>query len=279
VQLRNYVKEVAFYRQLQSRLSIRSPRCYHAAIAGEGPEFSLLLEDMAPAQQGDQLAGCSAQIARAAVLELVGLHAPSWGAAAFRGLEWLGEPTPDTTAMIRGLYQATLAGFVARYGPRLRADEIAIIEQVATSSGPPFVVPPEPLALVHVDYRLDNMLIDAASDPPRVTVVDWQSITLGNPLSDVAYFLGAGLVPEERRRVEEGIVREYHAALGAAGVAGYPWERCWEDYRRGAFAGFAVTVVASMIVQETERGNEMFVAMARRHARHAIDLGSKEFLG
>jgi hypothetical protein len=32
------------------------------------------------------------------------------------------------------------------------------------------------------------------------------------------------------------------------------------------------------MVQQTERGDVMFTAMARRHARHAIDLGSAEFL-
>ena len=68
-------------------------------------------------------------------------------------------------------------------------------------------------------------------------------------------------------------------ALLEMGVRGYGWDACWTDYRRGSFAGFAVTVVASMIVQETPRGNEMFLTMARRHARHALDLGSAEFLG
>src|SRR5262245_5056148 len=41
VQLGNYIKEVSFYRDLQARLTIRSPRCYHSAIAGVGPQFCL----------------------------------------------------------------------------------------------------------------------------------------------------------------------------------------------------------------------------------------------
>ena len=61
-------------------------------------------------------------------------------------------------------------------------------------------------------------------------------------------------------------------------MTGYDWDRCWADYRRGSFHGFAVTVIASTIVVETERGNDMFTAMARRHARHALDLGATEFL-
>ena len=32
-----------------------------------------------------------------------------------------------------------------------------------------------------------------------------------------------------------------------------------------------MAVVASMIVEVTERGDAMFLAMARRHAAHAID--------
>ncbi len=40
-----------------------------------------------------------------------------------------------------------------------------------------------------------------------------------------------------------------------------------------------MAVVASMIVQQTERGDAMFTAMAARHSRHAIDIGAAEFLG
>jgi hypothetical protein len=108
--------------------------------------------------------------------------------------------------------------------------------------------------------------------------VDWQSLVIGSPLSDVAYFLGASLLPEVRRPVERELVRAYHDALLTEGVRDYAFDQCWQDYRRGAFAGFAVTVVASVLVQETARGNAMFIAMAQRHARHALDLGSAEFL-
>jgi len=97
-------------------------------------------------------------------------------------------------------------------------------------------------------------------------------------LHDVAYFLGAGLTAENRRSSEEGIVRGYCTALNAAGIDDYPWDRCWNDYRRGVFAGFTVTVIASMLVQQTERGDAMFTTMAQRHARHALDLDATEFL-
>ena len=154
-----------------------------------------------------------------------------------------------------------------------------IISRVAESKAAPFEPLGDPFAVVHVDYRLDNLLIDEKPDPPSIAAVDWQSLTLGNPLADVAYFLGAGLLPEERRAHEREIVAAYHRGLLEAGVTGYDEARCWNDYRRGVFAGFAVTVVAAPLVEQTERGDEMFTAMARRHTRHALDLGSEEFLG
>jgi hypothetical protein len=279
VQLRNYYKEVRFYRDLKHRLDIATPRCYYAEIVGEGPEFMLLLEDLRPAEQGDQLAGCDEVVAEAAVLELVGLHAPLWNDASLLGVDWIGAPTEESRGTLQGLYATLLPGFLDRYGARLAADEAAIIARVAEAPSAPLFDPLEdPFSLVHVDYRLDNLLIDPRVAPPQIAVVDWQSITLGRPLSDVAYFLGAGLLPERRRPVEQGIVRAYHAALCARGVDGYGWERCWTDYRRGSFAGFGVTVIASMLVQQTPRGDDMFTAMARRHSRHALDLGAGEFL-
>ena len=277
VQLRNYYREVQFYRHLAGRLSISIPQHYFDAIEGEGPEFVLLLEDMAPAEQGDQLGGCSVDVARAAVLELVGLQAPSWCDESLKGYDWLytlqeGEVTTGS------LYQQLVPAFLDRFGERLEQDERDIIARVGNSPDCPLFRPAEmPFCLEHVDYRLDNMLIDELQSPPKVTVVDWQSPRLGPPMNDVAYFLGAGLLPEVRREAEESILRDYHTALTAAGVA-FSWDDCWDGYRKGVFCGFGVTVIASMIVQQTARGDEMFTVMARRHARHALDLGSEEFL-
>jgi aminoglycoside phosphotransferase (APT) family kinase protein len=45
-------------------------------------------------------------------------------------------------------------------------------------------------ALVHGDYRLDNVLIDGPAGGERITaVLDWEMSTLGDPLSDLALLL------------------------------------------------------------------------------------------
>lgn len=278
VLMRNYLKEVSFYRVLQARVHIRTPRCYFAAIEGPGPSFMLLLEDLAPARQGDQLQGCSVEVADAAVQELVSLHAPSWCDAELMQHAWLDPATPEMIRFGRALYAHNVRGVLRRYGDRLELDEATVIERVGQSTAAPFELLGDVFSLVHVDYRLDNVLIDERTSPPRVCTVDWQSVMLGNPLSDVAYFLGAGLLPDVRREAERDIVRRYHAGLCKAGVRDYSWERCWHDYRRGTFTGLVVTVIASLMVKQTERGDDMFTAMAQRHARHVLDLGADELM-
>ena len=133
-------------------------------------------------------------------------------------------------------------------------------------------------SLEHYDYRLDNVLINEETNPPIVTAVDWQSIRVGKPLNDVAYFVGSAVEPEVRREIEQDILRDYHAALVEAGVSDFSMDDCFREYRKGVYAGFAVSVVAPVLVVRTERGDKMFTTMARRYAQMAIDLDADEFL-
>src|SRR3546814_15425828 len=52
-----YVKEVSWYRELAAGSGVAAPRCHHAEIADDEVDFVLILSDLAPARQGDQLAG------------------------------------------------------------------------------------------------------------------------------------------------------------------------------------------------------------------------------
>jgi len=277
VALRIYSREVMFYRELAPRVSIAIPKCYYADIIDEGPQFLILMEDLHPAEQGDQLNGCSLEVARTAVLELVGLQAPTWCDEGLQ--EKLAEPPDGFFADMHARYNEMLPGFLERYAARLAADEVDIIARMGESRSCPVYQPTAtPFCLEHRDYRLDNLLIDERTTPPKVTVVDWQGLKVGRPLNDVALCIAGGLDPTERAKVEQGIVRDYHTALVQAGIAGFDWTQCWHEYRRATFAGFGLTIISAMVVEQTARGDDMFVAMAHRYARHALDLGADEFL-
>ena len=276
----NYAREVGFYLHLQPRLTIPTPDCYHAAIDQSTQDFVILLEDMAPAEQGDQLSGCDLDTARIAVGNLVGLHRPTWCDSSLKELDWLMSGNPfETQALVRTFYQSLLGGFMDLCGRELSPSQRALYESVAEASKFPIAPPPgEVFSVVHLDYRLDNLLIDDRQTPPRVAAVDWQTVSVGHPLTDVSYFLGASLLPEHRRIVEDGMVRAYHEALCDSGVEDLDWPQCWEAYRRGSFHGLGIAVLASMMVQRTERGDQLMATMADRHSAHALDLGASEFL-
>jgi hypothetical protein len=48
---------------------------------------------------------------------------------------------------------------------------------------------------------------------------------------DLAHMMAVFWFPERRRALELPLLRRWHARLCERGVAGYPWERCWHDYR------------------------------------------------
>ena len=112
----------------------------------------------------------------------------------------------------------------------------------------------------------------------RLTVVDWQTAGVGCGASDVAYFLGAGLLPDVRRAHERDLLREYHDELLGYGVHDYPYERLWHDYTWYSYAGYVMAIVASMLVVQTPRGDDMFMTMASRHGQHIIDLEAERLL-
>lgn len=274
IAFRSYEKEVRFYQEMAERLPVRTPRMHYADLDVATASFVLLLEDLEPARAGDQLRGCDTDLAAAAVAELVNLHAPLWGDPSLAQLDWLHGNPDGRAALLRDVLPLLWAGFQERYAASLephvkQAGDVYFGRMDAGYAGD------RTFTVTHTDYRLDNLLI---SPDGVVTVVDWQTCGTGVGPSDVAYFLGAGLAPELRREAEDQLVRNYHAGLLAAGVTGYDWEDCWLDYRRGTWSGLSMAVLASMSVKRTDRGDQMFLAMAGRHARHALDLDAADVL-
>jgi aminoglycoside phosphotransferase (APT) family kinase protein len=112
---------------------------------------------------------------------------------------------------------------------------------------------------------------------PTCAVVDWQTPAHGDGVTDLAYFMGAGLMPDDRRASEDSLVSLYVSELRRY-VADVSFDDVWRRYRREALAGVVMSVVASQIVQRTDRGDDMFRAMATRHVRHALDMDSLSLL-
>ena len=270
---RLYEVEASFYRDLAGQLPVRTPACFYAHHDLETNAYIVVLEDVAPAEQGDQMCGCSPADIAAAVDELVLLHGPGWGDPALLDIEWLNRSTGDVSATV-GLLEMAVVPFRERYGDRLDAETMALVDRFMPRLADHLSYRPRPWTIVHVDFRADNLLFGL----DRVVVVDWQTVGLGPGPGDLAYLLGASLRPEDRRLAESELVDRYVAGLRAQAVTVAP-DDVWTLYRHYAFSGLVMAIAASFLVRRTERGDEMFMTMASRHAHQALDLDSESLIG
>lgn len=263
-----YRTEVSFYRELAPRIGVSVPRCYFAGISGDASSFTLLLQDMTPATAGDQLAGCTVAQAREAALTVSSLHAKSWCDPTLDKLDWL-IPRMSTYVEFTAPRFPTLAqNFIDKRDLDPATEDV--LRRFAEDYETWAVSRPMPYSLLHNDYRLDNLLFSPTGAP--LTIVDWQSLSTGRPLQDVAFLLGTGLPPEERRAHERGIIAAYHDALVAKGVQHYDRQQCWEDYRLALFHGPYICLMAEAVATPTQRGLQMFSLMAQRSATAIRDL-------
>lgn len=108
---------------------------------------------------------------------LADLHGLDYRAA---GLGDLGKP--------EGYVARQVAGWTERYA-RARTDNLPAIDRISgwlaehlpAESGP---------ALVHNDYKYDNLVLDPADLTRVVAVLDWEMATVGDPLMDLGTTLG-----------------------------------------------------------------------------------------
>ncbi len=273
----SYRSEHAFYTELADTLAVPLSRCYHCAMTGDGAEFVLLLGDMAPAEQADQIRGCTPAEARLAVNALAGLHGPRWCDPAWLNLAATVMPKPDE-ATARGLGDITVLAAGAtldKLGPRMSAEDRETVRQSAAMVGDWLLRAPERFSLLHGDYRADNLLFDPQRT--RVTVVDWQTLAVGLPARDLSYFVATSLRPEERADHERALVAAYQLAL-AGYVSGYDAETCWQDYRFGMLQVPMITTLGHAFSTATERGDDMALAMLQRGARAIRELGTLELI-
>jgi hypothetical protein len=266
----SYRCETNFYREFAHLITARVPQCFLSVTDEANNGFTLLLEDVAPAEAGDQIAGCSIEEARAAAINVAGLHAPTWNSPPVRELDWA---IPDLTAMPEftgELLANATKQFLERYTVNRATASVLqrySDEFVAWATGRR-----EPYSMLHGDYRLDNLLFPKADTPERVIAVDWQVVSFGLPLRDVTLLVATGLSTSDRRAGERSIVDAYHRRLVELGITDYDGETCWEDYRYALFQAPFITVLGALVAQPTERGDRMFTVMAERSATAIADL-------
>jgi hypothetical protein len=274
-----YRSEVEFYTDVATQMRVPVPGCYYSDISDSGADFVLVLADMAPAVQGDQIAGCTPAEAQLAVDAIAGLHGPSWCDPTWLGLASISMPKPGDEAAAKGLGDVSVMAAditIEKLGPRMSAEDRETLRAAMGLVTPWLLAEPDRFSLMHGDYRLDNLLFDP--DRTRITVVDWQTMGVGLPTRDLAYFTATSLAPEMRAEIERDLVGRYHEALVGYDVTGYDADTCWRDYRLGVVQAPLISALGFAFAASTERGDEMMLAMFHRGCRAIRELETLELI-
>ncbi|MDG2028265.1 MAG: phosphotransferase [Acidimicrobiales bacterium] len=262
-----YRNEVNFYLELAPDLDVVVPDCLYGAVTEDSSAFTLILEDLAPARQGDQIAGGTDDQILIAAENLAGLHAPRWGDPTLGDIEWLQASGGDAIAYV----ELFTPMFIERYDARLSDDAKRVFTEFGAKVGNWIDREPSVHTLVHGDYRLDNLMFASAYGGAPVSAVDWQTVGVAAGGRDLGYLLGNSADADDRRRHEPEALDRYRAAMTAAGVD-LSADDVMAQYRHGTFQGPFITMLGSIAVGQTDRGDDMFMAMAERSAAQIVDL-------
>ena len=278
---RFYEMESRFYEEVAGGISMRTPHCYYNQRASDSTDFIVLLEDLAPARVADQLTGCSMEEAELALRELAKFHAAWWESPKLDQLDWLWMfNDPVRSGASQQSYQQAWVPFVEQVGSTLTREilelgdrfgdqVVALTNQLAE----------HPVTISHGDFRLDNLFFASPEGGAPLTVIDWQIISRGRGVFDVAYFMTGTLPPEVRKEKDEPFLRMYHEILLENGVTGYNFDQCWHDYRTSTLFCWLYSVIQiGSLDPSNERGLAVFSAILERNAAALTDLNAGELL-
>lgn len=228
--------EVMVYRVLRDTMP--GPpvvRCFDAVASADSPGSHLLLEDLSETHYQPELpVPPFARHCELCVEALAELHA-FWWEHPWLGVK-IGELFDESSLNeLVALNRKALSGFFDYLGDRLSPQRRRAYER-AIEFVPMFwqrrLTAVRRNTLIHGDAHVWNMLHPKDASNGRVYLIDLATTNRIRPATnDLAYMMALQWYPERRARLEERLLRHYHAALCARGVKDYSWEDCRLDYR------------------------------------------------
>ncbi len=269
-----YERELRMFDDVIDQSPINAPQRYLSAENDQGG-FILLLEDLSDRYDvGDQVVGATLEQAERVVDVLAAFHAHWWGSPKLDDFTWLPRPdAPQYQAAVPPIYRAGLPVLQAEWADRVPAAAMDLAVELEprfeelllrTATGPE--------TLIHTDTRLDNIFF-AKDDSGDVALIDFQLALRGRAVADLAYMIGNSVPHEIARDNWESLLRRWHEAITAAGVADYSFDDALQHYREAVLYYFSGPMsLVGTFDSGNDRGAAMVEAYTVRLLTHAIDI-------
>jgi hypothetical protein len=273
--LRLWEREARFYDEVAPHLSIRVAETHVNLTDAANGRFLLLMEDLAPARPGDQVAGATATQARQVIDYIARFHAQWWQHPMLGELDWMPRIDDPTTKSVTPMFVAGWPAFEERFKDKLPPRTLEWVQRFGPTAADFLdLYADEPVTIIHGDFRLDNMLFGPDGS---VTLVDWQMASRAPGLSDVVYFCGTNLEPDVRERHLDELLDQYTRTLAAGGVADLPHRNTIRDgFRKGILLWMvAMAGGVAQLDPANERGVRLFDKIVTRlfATGDAVDAG------
>jgi hypothetical protein len=269
-----YLREAGFYGTFAGKKPLPVPDCHYIVFDDDSHDFALIMGDLPAHTPGNQLSVPSALEAQLAMVAAAAIHASWWGDPVLDTLPWLnGSQAALASLDVEALYTMFWPAFCDRYGTRVGPAMKQVGDAFVGHINEWLAMRDGPRCLTHNDYRPDNMLFDLNDGDRPIVIVDWQTVGVGTGASDIAYYMGTALDPATRAAIERDLFALYVQKLITHGVPEKDTNALWSGYQHAAFSGFMMGVTASIVVEQTQRGDTMFLTMCERSAAMVLDHG------
>ncbi|MCC5873377.1 MAG: phosphotransferase [Gammaproteobacteria bacterium] len=292
-----YEREIMFFRTLAEEMPVRIPKLVYADFdrdrgsesqekilrfldrmprfligviaragariaAGKQRRYVLLLEDLAPMQPADQLAGLDTDGCKRVLEAIAPMHRHFWRSERLQGHFWL---LPfDVDARLRhGRFRQNRERIAASLDADLGAT-LAWLDPNGEALVRRFVAE-APETLAHCDMRLDNVMFGEKD----CAFIDWQLLRRAPAALDVAYFLSGALHEDAGADAEREVLAHYHRVLD---VDDYDFATFQRDYQRAMLMHLATLANTDEVDFGNERGDAMMQAWMRRLTARVRDI-------
>lgn len=259
------------------------PRCYDAQFDQAIPAYHVLMDDLSATHRNGWEREPVLEDALAFAEAVAALHAPYWHAEQRTALGHVEDSAEQ--------FERYLAHTIVGLEPLLEHTQSDIDDKQRAILSTVFkrhpaavrerIRNPHGLTLIHGDLNPGNILRPIAGARPVFLIdrqpFDW-SLTTWLGANDLAYAIVHWWPTGLRQTWEEPVLRRYHAALIEHGIADYPWEHLWNDYRLTAIQSLYVTVEWCVLPEDRTAMRWVWFPQLQKALAAYEDLGCAELL-